>query len=84
MHTLIIDCTAFLLHLAVYALNADGEVYQKNYMPAEDIPGYASVNRNIKTIQLAGPTEYCMELKKELESKLALEYAINDIEIEVI
>ena len=31
MHTLIIDCTAFLLHLAVYALDADGEVYQKEY-----------------------------------------------------
>lgn len=84
MHSLIIDCSAFLLHLAVYAINADGEVYQRDYMSAEDIPGYASVNRDIKTIKLAGPTEYCMGLKEELESKLALEYAINDIEIEVI
>lgn len=84
MHSLIIDCTAFLLHLAVYAVDADGEVYQRDYMSASDIPGYASVNRDIKTIKLAGPTEYCMGLKEELETKLALEYAINDIEIEVI
>lgn len=84
MYSLIIDCTAFLLHLAVYALDADGEVYQKNYMSAEDIPAFAAVNKDIKNIKLTGPTEYCVGLKEQLETKLALEYAINDIEIEVI
>ena len=84
MHTLIVDCTAFLLYLAVYAVDGDGEVYKRDYMSAEDIPGYANTNRDIKTIKLSGPTEYCMGLKEELETKLATEYANNDIEIEVI
>ena len=84
MHTLIIDCTAFLLHLAVYALDADGEVFQREYMSSDSIVGYAAANKGIKNIKLSGPTEYCMGLKEELETKLALEYAINDIEIEVI
>lgn len=84
MHTLIIDCTAFLLHLAVYALDADGEVYQKEYMDVTDAIDYAVAQKDIKSIKLAGPTEYCMGLKETLETKLALEYANNDIEIEVI
>ena len=42
------------------------------------------LNWLIKNIKLSGPTEYCMGLKETLESKLALEYANNDIEIEVI
>jgi hypothetical protein len=84
MHTLIIDCTAFLLHLAVYALDADGEVYQKEYMSAEDIPAFANTNKDIKSIKLTGPKEYCMGLKETLENKLALEYANHNIEIEVI
>lgn len=84
MYGLIIDCTAFLLHLAVYALDSDGEVFQKNYMSAEDIPAFAAANKDIKNIKLSGPTEYCIGLKEELEKKLALEYAVNNIEIEVI
>ena len=84
MHTLIIDCTAFLLHLAVYALDADGEVFQKEYMSADSIAGYAAANKGIKNIKITGPTEYCLGLKEELQTKLALEYANNDIEIEVI
>lgn len=53
-------------------------------MSAEDIPAFAAVNKDIKNIKLTGPTEYCVGLKEQLETKLALEYAINDIEIEVI
>ena len=48
MYSLIVDCTAFLLHLAVYALDADGEVYQKEYMSAEDLPAFAAANKDIK------------------------------------
>lgn len=84
MYSLIVDCTAFLLHLAVYALNADGEVYQKEYMSAEDLPAFAAANKDIKNIKLSGPSEYCMGLKETLENKLALEYANHNIEIEVI
>jgi hypothetical protein len=84
MHTLIIDCTAFLLHLAVYALDADGEVYQREYMDVADAIDYAVAQKDIKNIKLAGPTDYCLGLKEELQAKLALEYANNDIEIEVI
>lgn len=84
MHTLIVDCIGFLLKFAVYAVNADGEVYQKAYMSPEDIAKYASANRDIKSIKLTGPTEYCMGLQEELKTQLALEHANNDIEIEVI
>ena len=84
MHSLIIDCTGFLLKLAVYAMNADGEVYQRAYMQAEDIAGYAATNRDIKNIKLTGPTDYCLGLKDDIRARLALEYSINDIEIEVM
>ena len=86
MHTLIIDCMSmnFLLQLAVYALDGDGEVYKQQLMDANDIIAYTATNRDIKNIKIAGPTEYCLGLKDELENKLALEYAVNDIEIEVI
>ena len=86
MHTLIIDCISmnFLLQFAVYALDGDGEVYQQQLMDAKDIVRYAAANRDIKNIKIAGPVDYCLGLKDELENKLALEYAVNDIEIEVI
>ena len=84
MHTLIVDCIGFLLKFAVYAIDADGEVYGRDYMSAEDIAKYAAANQDIKSIKLNGPTEYCMGLQEELKTQLALEYANNDIEIEVI
>ena len=84
MHTLIIDCTSFLLHLVVYALNADGEVYKKEYVSADNIAKYAASDHNIKNIKISGPAEYCLGLKEELENTLVSKYAINNIEIEVM
>ena len=84
MHSLIVDCIGFLLKFAVYAIVADGDVYQREYMSAEDIVKYVATNHDIKNIKLTGPTEYCMGLQEELKTQLALEYANNDIEIEVI
>ena len=68
MHSLIVDCIGFLLKFAVYAMNADGEVYQKAYMSAEDIASYVSTNHDFKTIKLTGPTEYCIGLQEVLKT----------------
>lgn len=84
MHSLIIDCTGFLLKFAVYAINGDGDVYERSYMTTEEVAGYAVANPDIKSIKITGPTDYCFSLKDDIRSRLALGYSVNDIEIEVI
>jgi hypothetical protein len=44
----------------------------------------AILKNKVNYIGLQGPMEYCLNYKEDIENKLALEYANNNIEIEVI
>ena len=84
MYTLIVDCSTFQLIPSTYLVNEDtGEVVSIEHITIDNIPSFAAM-KDVDKIKLSGPTEYCIGLKEKFENKLALEYAINKIEIEVI
>lgn len=84
MYTLIIDCSTFQLIPSTYLVNEDtGEIVSIEHITIDNIPSFAAME-DVDKIKLSGPTEYCIGLKEKLENKLALEYATNKIEIEVI
>lgn len=84
MRTLIIDCSGFSLEHAGFVIDENAEVLEKVQLPTSEIASYASQAQGLQKIRLAGPTEYCLGLKEEISKKLALEYAVKDIEIEVM
>ena len=84
MCTLIIDCSGFPLEHSGYVMNESAEVVQRVQLLASEIAGFAAQTGDIKKIALSGPTDYCLGIKEEISKQLALEYAFEDIEIEVL
>ena len=83
MRTLIIDCSGFSLEHAGFIIDENLQVQERVQLATSEIAAYASKANGVKKIKLAGPTEYCLGLQQDIERQLALEYAINNIEIEV-
>ena len=83
MRTLIIDCSGFSLDHTGFVVDENLQVQERVQLTTSDIAAYASQANGVKKIKLSGPTEYCLGIKEEISKQLALEYAINDIEIEV-
>ena len=84
MYSLIVDCSTFQLIPGTYLVNEDtSEVVSIEHIAVDNLPAFAAAE-GVNKIKLSGPTEYCLGLKEKLENKLALEYAVNNIEIEVM
>jgi hypothetical protein len=84
LYSLIVDCSTFQLVPGTYLINEElGEVVSIEHIAVDNIPSFAAME-GVNKIKLSGPTEYCIGLKEKLENKLALEYATNKIEIEVM
>ena len=84
MYSLIVDCSTFQLIPSTYLVNEDtSEVVSIEHIAVDNLPAFAAAE-GVNKIKLSGPTEYCLGLKEKLENKLALEYAVNNIEIEVM
>ena len=83
MRTLIIDCSGFPLEHAAYITDETGHIYQTAHLPTAEIAGYAN-NSNVDKIYLQGPTDYCIGIQEEVQTELALEYANNNIRVEIL
>ena len=84
MRTLIMDCSGFVLEHPGYVINEAQDVIQRIQCPTTEIAGFAANTPGVKKIILTGHTDYCLGVKETVEKQLALEYAFNDIEIEVM
>lgn len=86
MYSLIVDYSGFALNCNAYVVDPQNQVIHAESLSRDDILAFAFGNTNwkIHNIKLSGPKEYCYGLKEQLEFKLASEYSINYINVEVI
>ena len=86
MYTLIIDCSGFALEHGVHIVDAGGNTVGLMHLPTTEIASFIAREKNVSSVKLAGPTEFCHGIKEDIEKHVALEYANNvrKLEIEVI
>ena len=85
MHTLIADCSSFVLEHLVYIVNDNtGENIAIMHLPTSEIVNYIVSDTNIHLVKLFGITEFCNGIKEDIEKQLSLEYSNRKVEIEVL
>ena len=84
MYTLIVDCSSFGTIPSVYVTDPTGKIVDLKHLTLDNISAFAASDIRIDSIKLSGPEEYCEGIKENIEKQLAIEYANNNITVEVL
>lgn len=85
MHTLIADCSSFVLEHLVYIVDdSTGENVAIMHLPTSEIVSYVASDTNIHLVKLFGIKEFCNGIKEDIENQLSLNYSNRKVEIEVL
>lgn len=85
MHTLIADCSSFVLEHLVYIVDdSTGENVAIMHLPTSEIVSYVANDTNIHLVKLFGIKEFCNGIKEDIENQLSLNYSNRKVEIEVL
>ena len=85
MYTIIVDCSSnFALEHGIHYFDTDNNLIKVTHLPTTEVAALVMSDNNITNVKLSGDTDFCLGIKEEIESKLALEYANREIKIEVI
>ena len=84
MYTLIVDCSSIGIIPSAYVIDSTGQIVDLKHLTLDNIPKFAASDVRIDSIKLSGPEEYCEGIKENIEKQLAIEYANNNITVEVL
>ena len=84
MYTLIVDCSSIGIIPSVYVIDPTGQIVDLKHLTLDNISKFAASDIHINSIKLSGPEEYCEGIKENIEKQLAIEYANNNITVEVL
>ena len=84
MYTLIVDCSSIGIIPSAYVIDSTGQIVDLKHLTLDNISKFAASDIRIDSIKLSGPEEYCEGIKENIEKQLAMEYANNNITVEVL
>ena len=84
MYTLIVDCSSLGIIPSAYVVDPTGQIVDLKPLTLDNISKFAASDIRIDSIKVSGPEEYCEGIKENIEKQLAMEYANNNITVEVL